>query len=246
MHKCTSSPVALVALLASSVLIAACGPAAKDLADLQDLTVMIHTPRPSQSPLFLAEIQYTISGECAELHATATLNGVDVPLDQAGSRLWGTNFTWHCGLPTFFLPDRSIAPPDADGVSTLVISDESKTVTARFHDLGVPSALSVVSPADGRVVPGTRVTLAWSPSTDSLNPADTKGSVNPAQGLSVMLSPDQFTIEGTSISFDMPDVPAGNAGVTIWSYSARSVTCDGAAHCWDDLDGTAGATLEML
>ncbi len=242
MHKHALSSVAFVA---PCLLVVGCGPGQQDLADLQSLAVMIHAPPEVQAGSFAVDLDY--SSDCASIHATATLNGIDVPLTEAGSG--GINampFSTPCIKPSFTLRDRSAAIPDANGISTLVISDASKTVTVGIRDVGVRRAVSVVSPADGTVTSGTRVTVAWTPSTDILDPNNTLVTLMPPAGDPIYLRMEQLTIEGANISFDMPALGLG--AVTIWVRSppASIASCDGAAWCSGDTnDNSAMTTVHM-
>lgn len=235
MHKRTALNPFVSSLIALSSSLAACGqpeavPSA--LSALKAPVVWVVFNHDGQTRNFQAWIDPG-DASCPKIHATATLDGVEVPLIDPGHydpyELW----TSICSPPLFSLDPWTPASPGTETTSTLEIRDESKTIAVDIRNLGVPRSLSVVSPASGPIGAGTHVTLAWSPSTDVLDPSRTEVTVgqtysNPKPPLAAA----QVTVAGTNIDFDMPaGVQAGTIDVA--NDTASIARCEGATRCVD-------------
>jgi len=243
MHKHNALiPFAVSSLLAASSLVA-CNPSELipvDLASMENLSVRFDVPQDTGPRSFEAILDPGATDvDCRLIHATATLDGVPLPLVEPGSIQPYMFFGTMCSLPRFGVSDWSGPTPDAGGISTLEIRDESKTIVVAIRNLGVARTLSIVSPAGGVIAAGDHVVLAWSPSTDVLDPATTE-----VRAGGIALSAAQVTISGANIGFDMP--AGAQAGtLDVMTSTASIARCDGAASCFDYSVLGASATFQL-
>jgi hypothetical protein len=138
-----------------------------------------------------------------------------------------------CYFPGFELDARFAA----DEANTLVIADDTKTITAVFASAAfAPRAPTLRSASDWTFAPGEQVVIGWP------HPEDFAGAYNDGLLSSVWFNNDDAddfsfmpTYQGDEIRFSIPNpAPSTGDGVVLFQFgysTGEAVSCIGATRC---------------
>ena len=147
----------------------------------------------------------------------ATVNGAPLVIDYP----W-VNASEYC-LELDYKLDFSLedVPPSVPG--TLVIADDSITITGDLGDIYVPTAMTIETPQP--ITRGSQVALRWSPASDF---AKYTARVVITQGEGQIWTTEDLTFDGDRITFTLPvdGPPLGDDVLEVSMYTDRdSVPC---------------------
>jgi hypothetical protein len=159
--------------------------------------------------------------------ARATVDGQPLVLEERGQAV-NVQFSDICRIPMF----RRTGPwkPQQDAVSTLEVTDGTRTLTMKVKGLGIHRTARIVEPASQLLTVGEEVIIEWLPATDVLDPSEVLVSLwsIPTQGKDVAnLRGDALRIEGNRIHFTMPEFPKGKLSMEVFTgHSGAIVFCN--------------------
>lgn len=154
------------AMIASWV--AACSPAPRSLAELEDPVLVVHLGERRTSLGLFAQVEVTVRHARAYAALTTRLDGT---LDGGGLEVVTRGEAPGAGALSFGANpslQAVVAFRDA-ATSTLVVSDGTATFAVTVAAMLSPRSIAVEQPADGVVRPGRRVELAYAPGSDTLD-----------------------------------------------------------------------------
>jgi hypothetical protein len=165
---------------------------------------------------------------CPELLPTvrATLNGHPLAVEDRG-HAQNTALGSICIGASFRLTDLALSPEArAEVVSTVELSDETRTLRMEVKGLGVQRTARIVEPASGSLSVGEEVAIEWLPATDVLQASEFSVSLFsiPTQGRdSRTLTGDALRIEGNRIRFTLPEFQPGALSIRLSSGNSGPI-----------------------
>ncbi|WP_257450199.1 hypothetical protein [Archangium lipolyticum] len=223
----TNSGLRLLALGAALVGAAGCGPALRDLGDVE----VYLNPSPSSSNPAPSTLSYDANAHgCVNWPEdwTATQNGKPLTFVSRGGNtlVWSSSYTPQgviCSMPTF----ESFAPDITEEVTTFIFSDGHDEIVAEFLNLNTPLSLRLVSPQDGLLRPGQTAVVAYAPETDRLGEPGLELGRNDGSGINWLRGTTRPRQEGATFTFTVPlSVPPGEA-----ELSLRATAVSGVSRC---------------
>lgn len=232
-------------LLATLLLLAGCGrydtlsdlPRLRVFGDLwQDIPEADGTPRPYALDVWLYHDD-ALALQCPLLdpETVAEVDGVPIPMLDNGGRSGGS-----CDFPIFSLEEDAF-PPDQE-TSTLVLEDETLTVTMEVTRLFAERTLALPTHPDGHLLPGDAATLVVTPETDTIETGTLSlyegDSVEACDETEVYLGSIEGTVSGNTLDFVVPDdlaLAEACLCLTLW-VNPEIPACDGADECGVTVD----------
>jgi hypothetical protein len=168
--------------------------------------------------------------DCAQLgpEMQVSLNGAPMRVESRGSTSELGPGWPGCFWPRAVLSRHAVPAPDADGVSTFTLSDDTRTLTYRVREPGTALEPRLVEPASGGLVVGGQAVVSWRGQEARL-PEDVEFvSLVPANpdSKSVTVTAGQLNVKGDSLGFIVPPLPTGELKLLLMFKQAQEHTCE--------------------
>ncbi len=229
-----SSPLTRMSLscLLLTPLLWACGNAGSrptPLKDFPPFRMHVTTSSPNIPDYFsivlIEENPGLFQGACPELlpEVRATFNGQPVPVESRGESSGGL-LGQACRAPAFYLP-RAVRPEAReDVISTIEITDGTRTLHMEVKGVGVPRTARLLEPANGVLSAGSDVVLTWTPTTDILRAADARVQLVTADYQTILdVKGDALHIEGNQLRFKLPAIKPGPLTLSVYPGNSGAV-----------------------
>jgi hypothetical protein len=158
----------------------------------------------------------------------ATLDGVPMTVVGRGE---------NGGFPVFRRNAGNSFPSATAASTTLVLTDASGSVTMTVESFYAPRTIALTAPAGGAIHAGDNVSIAWSPSTDVLNPLLVKLIGASGQCGKIVVPAGSSTLDPT---YDDPGLAV--SGATIDFPVPADWSCTGPGYVEPSMGVIAGIT----